>query len=157
LPPLDPDPHCFCCPDPDLDSGRQKCPTKKGKVKKCIVFYFWMFSLVGCRRLLHSVGDPGCLSRILILSILDPESNNSDKREGGKNLLFCSQKYHSNGIENYFIFEQVKKRIGANLQQIIVRFIQIIALKSMGFGSRIRDPGIFGHQIPGSGPEFALI
>jgi hypothetical protein len=44
----------------------------------------------------HSVADPGCLSRILI---------------------FTHHKFHT--IENYFIFEKLKKKSWANFQRII--------------------------------------
>ncbi len=40
---------------------------------------------------------------------------------------FCSNNYHK--IKNYFIFEQVKKKLWANLQIIIVLFTQKIVIK----------------------------
>ncbi len=49
-----------------------------------------------------------------ILTFFPPESNKRNKRRG-KNLLFylfCSLKFYK--IENYFIFEHVKKKIWAN-------------------------------------------
>jgi hypothetical protein len=54
-----------------------------------------------------SVADPGCLSRILFLSITDPGSRIPDPTRAPKGERFCSHKYHK--IVNYFIFEQVKK------------------------------------------------
>ncbi len=68
----------------------------------------------------NSVADPGCLSPILILSIPDLRSKNSNKREGWKkwlSYLFCSRKYHK--IENWVLNWWRKKKISANLQRII--------------------------------------
>jgi hypothetical protein len=57
--------------------------------------------------------------------ISDPGSKNSNKRVGVKKkiccpTIFCSHK--NNRIENYFIFELVKKKIWANLQRILELF-----------------------------------
>ncbi len=52
-----------------------------------------------------------------------------NKREGwkkGATTYFCSHKYHK--IENYFIFEQVKNKIWANLQRILELFTQKLSL-----------------------------
>ncbi len=82
-----------------------------------------------------SVADPGCLSRIpdpdfYPSRISDPGSKNS-KKEGWKKIcchtFFCSHKFHI--IENYFIFEMMKKKIWANFQRIIEVFTQKIVTK----------------------------
>ncbi len=66
------------------------------------------------KNLAGSVGDPGCLSRILIFMnsrILDFGSQNKEQQKGkGKFFLpqlFRGHKFHK--IENYFIFEQGQK------------------------------------------------
>ncbi len=110
-----------------------------------------------------SVGDRGCLSRILIFShprsrISEPRSNNNSKKGGRKFVLsnlFCSHKFHK--IENYFIFEQVKERIWANWQRIKL----LLSSQKYGSGigvtrSRIRkksnpDPGVKKEPDHGSG------
>jgi hypothetical protein len=64
-----------------------------------------------------SVADLGCLSQILIL--MHSGSNNSNKRGGGKiscPSVFCSHKYHN--TENNFLFEQVKKKVSVNSQEL---------------------------------------
>jgi hypothetical protein len=71
-----------------------------------------------------SVADPGCLSRVLILSIPDSGCNNNVaiKEEGEIKICstsFYSHKYHK--IENHFIFEQVKKKVRASLQKIVAK------------------------------------
>ncbi len=57
--------------------------------------------------------------------IPDPGSKNSNMREGWKKIccptFFCSHKYHK--TKNYSIFEQVKKKLWANLLRIIELFI----------------------------------
>jgi hypothetical protein len=71
---------------------------------------------------LSSVADSGCISRITDpdlypSQILDPKTATKERR--GKKLVchifFCSHKYHK--IENYFIFEAVKKKFGAIYRQ----------------------------------------
>jgi hypothetical protein len=76
--------------------------------------------------------------------------------------------HKSNKIENYFIFEKLKKKIGANLQRIIKLFTQKIVTKlskmwvwDPGYGIRdprsgknlfrIPDPGVKKAPDPGSG------
>ncbi len=89
------------------------------------------------------------------LPIPDPGSKNSSKREGWKKnccptfLLFCSPKFHI--IENYFIFEMLKKKNWANFQRIIELFTQKIVTKFSKIcvwdpGSRIQ--GSKKHRIP---------
>ncbi len=59
-------------------------------------------------------------SRILLLSIPDPRSNNSTKEDGEKiscPTFFVDKKYHKN--EEKTNFEQVSKKIWANSQRII--------------------------------------
>jgi hypothetical protein len=58
--------------------------------------------------------------------ISDPGSKNSNKREGRNKICchtcFCSHKFHK--IENYFIFEILKKKNWASFQRIIELFTQ---------------------------------
>ncbi len=113
-------------------------------------------------RLAHSVADPRCLSPIpdpgsWFLPIPDPESKNSNKREGWKKIccytFFCSLKFHK--IGNYFIFEMLKKKILANFQRIIEVFTPKIVTKFSKIwvwdtGSEIRKKTYSGSQIQGS-------
>ncbi len=89
------------------------------------------------------------------LPIPDPGSKNSNKREGWKknccHTFLCCHKFHK--IENYFMFEVLKKK---NLGQFSKNYrtfypkncLQV--LKNMGLGSGIRDPGSEIRD-PGSG------
>ncbi len=108
-----------------------------------------------------SVADPGCLSRIpdfcpsripdLGSRIQDSGSRIQKQQQKGrveKNFLsltsLCSHKYHK--IKNYFIFEQARKKLWANLQRIIELFTQknVIKLSTIwagGLGSETREPG----------------
>jgi hypothetical protein len=111
--------------------------------------------------------DPGCLSRILVLPILDPGSRIPDpktatKERGEKicwHTFFCSHKFHI--IENYLIFEMMKKKIWANFLRNIELFTQKIVTKLSKIwvwdpGSEIRDPksGIYsGSRIPDPDPQ----
>jgi hypothetical protein len=83
---------------------------------------------------IYSVADPGCLSQILIFThrgsrIPDPKTATKERDE--KKLVvipfFCSHKFYK--IENYFIFEMLKKKIWANFQRIIELFTQKIVTK----------------------------
>jgi hypothetical protein len=70
-----------------------------------------------------SVADSGCLSRI-------PDPKQQQKRGVKKNcchVIFCSHKFHK--IENYFIFEMLRKILWANFQRIIELFTQKIVNK----------------------------
>jgi hypothetical protein len=71
--------------------------------------------------LVTSVADRECFSRILIF--VHPGSR-IQKRRVEKQIccptFCCCHKYHK--IKNYFIFEQVKKKLLANLQRIIELF-----------------------------------
>jgi hypothetical protein len=79
-----------------------------------------------------------------------------------KKKICCTFFYSHNylKIENYFTFDLVKQKIWSNLQRVIELFTHKIvseALKNMGLGSGIRDPGsrIQGskrHQIPDPHP-----
>jgi hypothetical protein len=68
-----------------------------------------------------SITDPGCLTRILIFypsRIPDPKT--STKERGEKKFFvihFCSHKFHK--LENYSIFEMLKKKIWPSFQRII--------------------------------------
>ncbi len=85
------------------------------------------------------IPDPG--SWFLPIPIPDPRSKNSSKREGWKKIcchtFFCSHKFHL--IENYFIFEMLKKNIWANFQRIIKLFTQKIV--TMLSKLSVWDPG----------------
>ncbi len=82
-------------------------------------------------------------------------NNNINKREEKIRCpnFFLKPKYHT--IENYFIFEQVKKIIRANSLELHYT----LALRNMGLGSGIRrkdlfqipDPGVKKAPDPGSG------
>ncbi len=102
-------------------------------------------------------------SRILIFThpgsrILDPGSKNSNRREGRKKKIchtfFCSHESHK--IENYFIFEMLKKKIWANFQRILEVFTQKIVTKLSKIwvwdpGSWTPDPGVKKAPDPRSG------
>ncbi len=105
------------------------------------------------------------------LSIPDPGSKNSNKRERGKNCcptFSCSYKYHK--IETYFIFELVKKKkLGQFTKQLEI-LTQKIVIKLSGLGSvyniqdpvygknlfQIPDPGVKKAPDPGSGSATLL-
>ncbi len=98
-----------------------------------------------------SVADPGCLSRIS-----DPRSQNSNKREGWKKIcchtFLCNHKFHK--IENYFIFEVLKKKIWANFQRIVEPCTQRIVTKL----SKICDwdPGSWSRGQKGTGSRIRI-
>ncbi len=96
------------------------------------------------------IPDPDlCPSRIS-----DPGSKNGNKREWKKFVVpfFCSHKYHK--IWNYFIHEEVKKKIRANLQRILELCTQKLSSSSQKYklGYEIRDPEktYSGSRIQGS-------
>ncbi len=70
---------------------------------------------------LQWIADPGCFP-----GIPDPDfypsriQNQQQKRGAKKNLLsyffFCSHKFHK--IENYFVFEMLKKKFGQIFKQL---------------------------------------
>jgi hypothetical protein len=66
---------------------------------------------------------------------------------------YCSHNYHK--IENYFIFEQVKKKMWANLQRIIGLFTQKIAINSKKYRFGILDPRS-GKKAPDPGSATLL-
>ncbi len=95
------------------------------------------------------------------LPIPDPGSKNSNKREGWKIsclTFFRRHKFHK--IENYFIFEMLKKKIWANFQRILGLFTQNIVIKlskiwvwnprSRILKKPISDPGSRGQNATGS-------
>jgi hypothetical protein len=89
-----------------------------------------------------SVADPDVYPgyRILIFVHLGsgPGAKNRNKREGEKNLLVVP---FFQRIKSYFIFNQVKKKLWANLQRGIERFIQKIVIKLSKI-SWVWDPGL---------------
>jgi hypothetical protein len=77
-----------------------------------------------------SVADPECLSRIAGLDFCPSRIQKPQQKRWVKKFLsyhFCSNKYHK--IKNYFIFEQVKKKLWVNLQIILVLFTQKIVIQ----------------------------
>jgi hypothetical protein len=76
--------------------------------------------------------------------------------------FFCSHKFHI--VENYFIFEMLKKKMWANFQRIIELFTQKIVTKLSKIWdwdpeknlSRIPDPGVKKAPDPGSGSATLL-
>ncbi len=111
-----------------------------------------------------SVADPGCLYRIpdpdlypSLIPDLGSRIKKQQQKRGVKKFVvvpfFCSHKFHI--IENYFIFEMLKKIILANFQRIIELFSQKIVRKLSkiwvwDLGSEIQDPAVKA-QDPGSG------
>jgi hypothetical protein len=99
-------------------------------------------------RVFGSVADPGCLSWIPdpdFLPIPDlgfriTDLKTSTKERGEKNLLshlFCSHMFLK--IENYFIFEMLKKKIWPIFQRIIELFTQKFVSKLLKIW--VWDPG----------------
>jgi hypothetical protein len=89
-----------------------------------------------------------------ILNLTHPGSRirNSSKREGWKifrHAFFCSHKFHI--IENYFIFEMLKKIIWANFQRIIELLPKKLSLSSQKYRFGIRDPRSGKKPIPDTG------
>jgi hypothetical protein len=93
---------------------------------------------------------PDPRSRILIFThpgsqISDPGSKNSKKREEWNKIcchtFFCSHKVRK--IENYFFSEMLKEKFGPISKNYITFYPKSChsALKNMGLGSGIRDPG----------------
>ncbi len=92
------------------------------------------------------------------MSIPDPGSKNSNKREGWKKIccdnFFCSHKFKK--IENYFIFELLKKKFWADFQIIIELFTQKIVTNNKKYSIsgknlfRIPGPGVKKAPDPGS-------
>jgi hypothetical protein len=92
------------------------------------------------------IPDPG--SWILIfLPILDPGSRIPDPKTSTKergeekkllSYLFCSHKFHK--IENYFIFEMLKKKIWPGFKRVIELFTKNLSVSSKKYGFGIRDP-----------------
>jgi hypothetical protein len=84
------------------------------------------------------IPDPG--SRIPDPGSRFPDPKTATKERGEKKIcchtIFCSHKFHK--IENYFIFEMLKKIIWANFQRILQLFTQKISSQKYGFG--IQDP-----------------
>jgi hypothetical protein len=83
----------------------------------------------------------------VFLPIPDLGSRNSNRDRGVKKFVvipfFWSHKFHK--IENYFIFEMLKKKIWASFQRIIELFTQKLVTKISKIwvwdpGSEIRDP-----------------
>ncbi len=116
------------------------------------------------------IPDPG--SRFL--SIPDPGSKNSNKKEGWKKIschtFFCSHKFHK--IEHYLIFEILKEKNLGQFSKNSRTFYSNnchYALKNMGLGSGIRDsgsgknlfwipdPGVKKAPDPGSGSATLII
>ncbi len=120
--------YLFRIPDP----GVKKAPNPGSRIL--------IFTHPGSR-----ISDPG--SRI-------PDPKTTAKERGEKNFwcstFFCSHKCHI--IENYFIFEMLKKNFLANFQRIIELFTQKIVTKlsNKGLGSGILKKTYSGSRIQGS-------
>jgi hypothetical protein len=77
-----------------------------------------------------SVVDPGCFSRIPDPDFYPsriPDPKPATKERGFKNFchsFHCSHKFHQ--IENYSIFEMLKKKIWANYQRVKELLPQIV-------------------------------
>ncbi len=95
-----------------------------------------------------------------------PGSKNSNKRGKWKKIccptFFCSNKYHK--IENYFIFELVRKKIWPNLQRIIKLYTQKIVIKfskilvwDPGSGKTYSGFRILGSKAPDPGSGSAKL
>ncbi len=83
------------------------------------------------------ISDPG--SRILDLgSRIQKQQQKREVKTICCHTFFCSQKFHK--IENYFVFEMLKKIIWAYFQIIIEHFTPKLSLSSQKYGFRIRDP-----------------
>jgi hypothetical protein len=99
--------------------------------------------------------------------ITDPKTSTKERGEkkNSCHTRFCSHKFHK--IENYFIFEMLKKTIWPSFQRIIELFTQKFVTK-YGFGirvpisgikpfpdpeSRIRVQGSKRHRIPDPDPQ----
>jgi hypothetical protein len=78
---------------------------------------------------------------------------NRQKKERGKknSYLFHGHKFHK--MENYFIFEMLKKKIWSNFQRIKELLPQKLSLSSQKYGFGIRDliSGIRKNPIPDPG------
>jgi hypothetical protein len=85
--------------------------------------------------------------------IPDSTTATKEKRKNLSSYLFCSPKYHK--IKNYFIFEQVKTKIWANLQmQKIATKLSKIWVWNPGKNLfRLLNQGSKRHQIPGPDPQ----
>ncbi len=68
--------------------------------------------------------------------------------------LFRSHKYHK--IKNYFIVEQVKKKLWANLQRIIDLFTQKIVRSGIR-KTPFPDQRVKSHRIPDPDPQHSLL
>ncbi len=94
-----------------------------------------------------SVADPECLSRIPDPDFYPSRIQKQQQKRGVKKklssyLFLQPQKFHK--IENYFIFEMLKKNNLGQFSKNYRTFYPKIchqALKNMGLGSGIRDPG----------------
>jgi hypothetical protein len=83
----------------------------------------------------------------MFIVIPDPGSKKQQQKRGvktfcchtGTGTFFCSHKFHK--IENYLIFEMLKKKIRASFQRIIEFLLKKLSLCSQKSGFGIRDPG----------------
>jgi hypothetical protein len=95
-------------------------------------------------------------SRILDLGSRIPDPKTAAKERGEQiccHTFFCSHKFHK--IENYFIFEMLKKNFLASFQRIFNFLPQNLLLSSQKYRVGIRDmdprSGIRKKPIPDSG------
>jgi hypothetical protein len=89
------------------------------------------------------IPDPGSY----FLPIPDPGSRTPDPKTATKergetkiccHSFFCSHTFYK--IENYFIFEMLKKKIWVSFQKIIDFLPKKLSLSSQKYGLGIRDP-----------------
>jgi hypothetical protein len=82
-----------------------------------------------------------------------PDPKTATKERGEKKIcchsFFWSHKFHK--IENYFIFEMLKKKIWVSFQRIIELLLKHLSLSSQKYGLfRIPDPGPGVKKAPDS-------
>ncbi len=99
---------------------------------------------------------PGSRIPDLRSRISDPGSKNSNKREGWKKIcchtFFCSHKFHK--IENYLIFEMLKKEFGPFFKEFYNFLLKKLSLCSQKYGFGIRDPRV--KKAPDSGSRIRI-
>jgi hypothetical protein len=94
---------------------------------------------------------PGSWILIYPSRIPDPGSKNSNNKDL-LSYLFCSYKFHK--IENYFIFEMLKKRIWASFQRIIELYTQKFVTKFSKIW--VWDPGSGSRGQKGTGSRIRI-
>jgi hypothetical protein len=112
-----------------------------------VKLYSYLYKIKFCTAV--SVADPGCLFRIVIF--IYRGSNNSNKRGWGKKwvvLQFCIHKFQK--IWDYFIFEQVQKKVWANWQNYSTFYPKTSEIRDL-WKKPIPDPWVKKAPDLGSG------